>query len=68
MLFKGSILNATYRVTIGSEVGAHACTTINKVQAACSCNAKRTTPIVADGTYTAERTIAKVAVARHGQF
>ena len=66
-LFKGSILKATYRVSVCSVVGVHVGIATIEVQVACICTANRTTPIVAVGTYIVERTIAVVAVARHRQ-
>ena len=67
-LFKGSILKATNRASAGSEVGAHIGRTAKEGEVARTDTANRTAPIEAVGTYTAERTIAAVAVARHGQF
>ena len=67
-LIKVSILKATNRVPACSVVGAHGGSTASEGEVARMGSANRTAPIEAEGTYTAERTIAVVAVARHGQF
>ncbi len=67
-LFKGSILKATHRDSVGSVAGEHVGTATTEAQEASICTANRTTPIEAVGTYRAKRTIAEVAEARHGQF
>ena len=67
-LLKVSILKATNRAPERSEAGVHVGSIANEVEAARIGTANRTAPIDAAGTYKAERTIAEVAVARHGQF
>ena len=67
-LIKVSILKATNRETACSVEGAHIGSTATEVEAARKGTANRTAPIVAVGTYNAERTSAVAAVTRHGQF
>ena len=67
-LFKGSVLKATNRLPARSVVAVHEGIATSEVQGACKCTANRTTPIVAVGTYIAERTTAGEAEARQGQF
>ena len=57
-----------HREFVRSADGAHVVTAANKVQVARIGAANRTAPIVAAGPNIEERTIAVVAVARHGQF
>ena len=63
-----SILKATYRESECSSVGVHEGNAAKEVEAASIRAANCTAPIDAIGTDIAERTIAVVAVARHGQF
>ena len=67
-LLKVSILKATNRAPVRSVAGVHAGITASEAEVARIGTANRTAPIAAAGTYKAERTIAEVAVARHGQF
>lgn len=62
------ILDATYRVSERSIVGVHEGIGAEEEEVARTGTAHCTTPVAADGTDIAERTIAEVAVARHGQF
>ena len=61
------ILKATNRESVSSVVGVHVGIAAIEVEVAGIGAANRTTPIVAVGTDIIERTIAVVAVARHGQ-
>lgn len=63
-----SILKATNRVPVCSDVGAHSGSAAIEVEEARTGTANRTAPIAAAGTDIEERTIAAVAAARHGQF
>ena len=67
-LIKVSILKATNRESVRSVGGVHTGIIDNAEEVARIGTANRTAPIVADGTYTAERTIAVVAATRPGQF
>jgi hypothetical protein len=67
-LIKVSILKATHRDAECSGVVAHAGTAAVEVEVARVGKDTRTAPVVADGTDTAEQTIAAAAVASHGQF
>ena len=67
-LIKVSILEATHRVSVGSDVGEHGGIAAVEVEDARSSTYNRTAPIDADGTNTAERTITDEAEARRGQF
>lgn len=61
------ILKAAHRVSVCSVVGIHVGIAAIEVEVARIGAANRTAPIVAVGTDIVERTIAVVAVARHGQ-
>jgi hypothetical protein len=61
------ILKATNRVSVCPIVGVHAGIAAIEEEVASICAANCTAPIVAVGTDIVERTIAVVAVARHGQ-
>ena len=67
-LIKVSILKATNRDAACPEAGVHAGIADIEIQVARIGTANRTTPIVAAGTNTVERTIAAAAEARHGQL
>ena len=67
-LIKGSILKATNRESVRSEVGVHVGIAATEVEAARIGAANRTAPIEAEGTDTEERTIAAEAAARQGQL
>ena len=62
------ILEATHRVPARSAAATHAGTAADEVEAEGAGAINRTAPIGAAGPNIAERTIAVVAVARHGQF
>lgn len=61
------ILKATNRVSVCSIVGVHVGIATIEVEVAGIGTINRTAPIVAVGTDIVERTIAVIAVARHGQ-
>ena len=67
-LIKVSILKATNRETVSSEVGIHTGIAAKAVEEARIGAENRTAPTEAEGTDIDERTIAEVAGARHGQF
>ena len=67
-LIKVSILKATNRESVRPIVGVHEGSAAIEVEVASSRAANRTTPIVAAGTDTEERTKAAAAVARQRQF
>lgn len=67
-LIKGSILKTTNRASARPIAGVHAGIAAVEVEVASRCTANRTTPIVAVGTDTDERTRAVEAVARQGQL
>ncbi len=67
-LIKVSILKATNRAPVRSEAVTHNERAATDAEAARIGAENRTAPIVEESTDTAERTIAEVAVARHGQF
>ena len=67
-LIKGSILNTTHRESERPIVGVHEGSAAIEAEVASNRAANRTTPIVADGSDSAERTTAVVAAARQGQF
>jgi hypothetical protein len=69
LLIKVSILKATYRVTGGSgAVVDHDGREASSVEVASTRAVNCTTPIVAVGKFSDERTIAVAAEARRGQF
>ena len=63
-----SILEATHREAVRSVVVEHGGIAAAEAEVARVSATNRTAPIVAEGTDIGERTIAAVAVARHGQF
>ena len=66
--FKVSILKATNRKAACSAVDDQAGSAAEEVEVARVGTTNRTAPIGAAGPDIVERTIAEVAVARHGQF
>ena len=63
-----SILKATNSESACSVAGVHVGRAATEVEVARKGAANRTAPIVAAGTYIAERTTTAAAAARHGQF
>ncbi len=63
-----SILEATHRESVRAVVGNHIGRAAVEVEVERIGAANRTAPVEAAGTDIDERTIAGVAVARHGQF
>ncbi len=65
---ENSILKATHREPVRSAAVEEEGIAAVEEEAARTGAANRTAPVVAVGTNSAERTIAAVAVARHGQL